>query len=308
VRHFFLDLHDLLLHLFIGKRTILKAMFISPRFAILLFAILFGLFSVGFAQSEPGTEPGLAVDRRAVSPFALKYTMGGTFNIVLSNFGFSAGGQLERAIHPAMQMYLSGYVSGLRDVSEQTFQNAFGQQFIPNKYNRIISMPVMLGLRYRLFSETLSDNFRLQVQAGAGFAPSFVYPYFNDINNNKVWDNEVDPRTGFPLYQEPIYDPLQGWNRGSWQNGIAGEVGIGVDFGENFETITGIYFGASFVRFNQGVQVMEPVLKTLLGYDFDAEGKPVAVYEYSKGAGTRKLFVTPVIRFNFGRYWKSRRK
>lgn len=242
------------------------------------------------AQSDPGTEPDLALDRKASSPYAQRLKLGTGVDLVLSNFGFAFGGFVEYAVLPTRSVFFAGHFSGLRDASEQTFTNVFGQQFIPNKYSRIFAIPVVIGVRQRLFPEVLSDNFRFHLHTGIGLARTFVYPYFQDSNANFIWD---PPSNDFPL-GETIYDPLQGWDQGSWKTGLAGKIGLSVDFGEDFETFTSIYFGADLYYYRSGIQVLEPYRL------IQVDGAQALV----PSASPLKMFVSPVIRFSFGRNWK----
>jgi hypothetical protein len=267
-------------------------MYFVVRAFFAIAVLLFSGLATLCAQSEPETEPPLATDRRATSPYSKNYRIGGAINIVLSNFGFSFGGQLEQAVSSNTSLYLAGYITGLRDVSEQTFQNVFGQQFIPNKYRRIISFPVLIGVKQRLFPEKLDDSFRFHFHMAGGIVPSFVYPYFLDSNGDGIWNQATvnDP------YQELIYDPLQGWGEGSWKTGLSGEFGVGVDFGKDFDAVSGVFFGAVIHYFHSGIQVLEP---NRLAY---GPGGQVSIVP---NVGPRKFFVSPVIRFSFGKYWKT---
>jgi len=99
------------------------------------------------------------------------------FNVTLNNFGVGLGAEYKRVFSPMMEGYATFQVTGLRDVSEQTFTDFFfGQQIVPNKYRRGLSMPLTLGLRQRVFAEQVADNYRFYLTAGVG--PVLYLPLF----------------------------------------------------------------------------------------------------------------------------------
>lgn len=201
------------------------------------------------------------------------------FSVQLHNFGTGIGGQYRRVLGPYTQGVLEFQMTSLKDETEQSF-NYFGQQLIPNKYNRVLTAPLMIGLKHRLFSEALADNFRVYVQGMAGPAFTFVYPYFDDANN-----------IGYRTNQFPN-DVFQGWSDGYITWGTAGHASVGIDFGDNFSRIQSVNFGYYFFYYNEGIQVMEPVSPP------PSQGRPPG-----PGADPIKLFASPKISFIFGGMW-----
>lgn len=244
----------------------------------LCFAIITFFSGTVFGQSDPDTEPEVDTFIRVNSPYSESFTHGRSVNVILSNFGFGIGMQRERSLSPFTSLYYGVQVTGLRDASEQTFQDIFGQQFIPNKYNRILAFPIVLGIKKRFFAEPLSDNFRFHAHAMAGPAFAFIYPYFNDLNGDGVLDAQ----------REQVFDVLQGWNQGYIENGVVSEFGISIDFGDDMKAISSAYLGVYMYYYFDGIQVMEPN-----SYD-----RGVLVPDISR----QYLFVSPIIRFAFGQY------
>ena len=249
----------------------LKQLFLS-------FALLSFFSGTLFGQSDPDTEPDVDTFISVNSPYSESFTRGRSGNFILSNFGFGLGGQLERALSPYTTFYYGIQAIGLRDPSEQTFQDIFGQQFIPNKYNRILAFPIVVGIKKRFFAEPLSDNFRFHAHAMAGPAFAFVYPYFNDLNGDGVLDAQ----------REVVYDVLQGWDQGYIENGVVSELGISIDFGDDMKAISSAYLGVYMYYYFDGIQVMEP----------NSYERGVLVPDTDR----QYLFVSPIIRFAFGQY------
>ncbi len=86
--------------------------------------------------------------------FGLGFTYAFSFDDVLSaNFNFS--------------------ITEAKDDRQVDYTDPYGGQYSPNKLNYVFRMPFFGGLNYRLFSETIAENFRPYVSAGAG--PVMLY-------------------------------------------------------------------------------------------------------------------------------------
>ncbi len=210
-----------------------------------------------FAQERE--EPQLVPLPEPRSPYTEDRVNGIGFKLMLNNYGFGLGGEYRRALNATTEFFLNANISNLKDESEQTLQTWFGQQIIPNKYNRVLVFPVMAGLKQRLFPSQLSDNFRAFLQGGVGVAPAFVYPYFDDARGLGYRD---------PARQLP-YDVFQGWSDGYFTTGMTGELAIGVDFGADFSQLQSVRFGYRFYYYPDSIQIMEPnsYIPGLEGFD-----------------------------------------
>lgn len=215
-------------------------------------------------------------------------------NIMLNNFGVGLAGTYSRFVGPMSEITFSAGITGLRNVSEQNFQDFFtGQQIIPNKYNRAFSFPFTMGVKQRLFARQIDDSFRFFIAFGGGPAMTFVYPYFNDVNENGYRDYYGSLEA---LRLEPINDFFTGWKEGSTEWGAAGEFKIGVDIGERFSKLTTVEFGYFFYYFDQGIQMLEPYRPE----SFDENGLPVGQEPFFD---KQKYFGTPQISLIFGGIW-----
>ena len=214
-----------------------------------LFALVLTI-SDGFAQyGEPEIQ-------RAESPKNLYdegYKTGFGFAFNLTDFGFGAGVQLRKGLSSYTEGFLNFKIAGLRDPSEQTYIDYYwGHRTVPSKYKRVVTFPLSVGLKRRVFASQISDNFR--VHAGTSFGPSLAVttPYFKDYNQNGYKE------TGIEGWPEPIQDIFQGWKRAEWEFGWTGDLVLGVDFGDNFAKLQTFQFGYNFYYYPDGIQIMEP--------------------------------------------------
>lgn len=217
-------------------------------------------------------------------------------SVYLNNFGFALGGTFTHALGPFTELTFSTGITGIRDVSEQSFQNFFtGQQIVPDKFKRALGFPFLFGVKQRIFANRIADNFRFFVAGSGGPAMAFVYPYLRDSNDNGFRDFQLTP---FGLQAtERINDFFSGWGDGSTEWGAAGEMSIGVDLGSNFKRQSTLEIGFFFYYFSQGLQIMEPFRPK--GYSSET-GLPVGQEPFFD---EQKFFVTPQIKFTYSGWW-----
>jgi len=276
----------------------------------ILFLILVIFIDAQLASAQFGYEPTIEESIIVRSPLDDDLRNAISFGITLNNFGFGAGSEYRRVLSPRSEFVLDFQITALRDITEQNYQ-FFGQQIIPNKRNRIISFPLTAGFKYRLFAETVSDNFRFFVTGMGGPTASYVYPYYQlrevyfmleqDIPAFQQGDLSViqlgflEANTG-----QISNDIFQGWGQGEWKFGAAGQVGIGVDFGSTFKNVSSVKVGFTFQYFDEGIQVMDPY--RVLGYFQGTDQYPETIVA-GPGTKTQKFFGSPYITLVFGRMW-----
>ncbi len=266
---------------------------------------LFSLLLVFLIPSR-GTSQTLEPEVQEIIPnitnIRNQYDSGFGFNIVMNNFGFGLGGEYRTVVAPRTELLASLRATGLRDASEQTFTDVFfGQQIIPNKYQRAFSFPLLLGMRHRLFSDIIQDDYRFFVSASMGPAMAFTYPYFQDVNDNGY-------REQFQTFYEPVNDIFTGWGKGDWHMGGTGEIKIALDIGSNFSRLNSIEFGYFFYYFPDGIQMMMPYQPKLREsvqpgqsqFIIDENGDLVLEPFYD----AQSFFGSPQITFSFGWLWK----
>jgi len=272
----------------------------KPLLLTLVLSSLLGSFQYITAQTHIN-EPELTVEERVSTPLCRNYQSGLTFDFVVNNFGFGIGGQYRRVLAPQMEGIFNMRITGLRDASEQTFTDVFfGQQIVPNKFQRGFGFPAMIGLRKRLFADKVQDQYRFFVTASVGGVAAFTYPYFNDRNNNGF-------REQFNDNFEQVNDIFTGWSDGDWHFGGAGELKIGLDVGRNFSRVTSIEFGYYMNYFPDGIQMMTPTQPDLLENIGPSEN-PFQVDEngdllLEPYFDAQKFFGSPQITITFGRLW-----
>lgn len=230
-------------------------------------------------------------------------------DIMFNNYGFGIGAEFRRVLSPMREAYLSLGATGLRDVSEQTFTDFFfGQQIVPNKYQRGFSLPMLVGLRQRFFARQVGDNYRFYLSAGVGPVLAFTYPYFVDENANGYRE---DLREFGISYVEPINDVFSGLGDGSWHWGAAGELKINLDMGSRFAKLSSIQFGYLFYYFGTALQMMEPnrparrsgALPGEFPFQTQPNGTGGTELAMEPANRAQQFFGTPQIRLVFSRMW-----
>jgi hypothetical protein len=281
---------------------------------ILLRKFVFAAVLLVFVQISVNAQHGIEPELRGIEEyktpldFGLRNSLG--FNIALNNFGFGLGAEYRRVVSPLSEIVLEFNITALRDITEQNYQ-FFGQQIIPNKRNRILSFPVMAGFKHRFFATPVSDNFRFFAAGKLGPTVAFVYPYYqtrdiyyltlDDFDENLEFDpssikfGPVETNTG-----QIVNDMFQGWGDGEWKLGAAGQIAIGVDFGDDFRNLSSVKIGYTFQYFQSGIQVMDPF--STLGIIQGNEERP-DIFVLETGTGKQKLFGSPFITLVFGRMW-----
>lgn len=262
-----------------------------------LLALFILLLAAGNLKSQV-VEPEIREVDRTITTLNENYSSGLGFGFIINNFGFGIGGEYRRVMATQTEGVAMLRISALRDVREQTFTDPFfGQQIVPNKYQRVISFPLMLGMRQRLFAGRVQEEYRFFLSATAGPVAAFSFPYFNDLNNNGYRETGFESQNVIP---EPVNDILTGWSDGEWHFGAAGEIKFGVDFGRNFARISSLEFGYYFNYFPDGIQVMMPNQPKLRDNQFEFDGNELVVEPFFD---PQTFFGSPQITLTFGRLW-----
>lgn len=271
---------------------------ITARPIYVLFVFFICVSSTAFAQFG---EPEVRSKSEARSLYTEGYRSGFGFKFTVNDFGFGAGGQYRRVLAKNTEGLLTLRVTGIRDPKEQTYIDYyFGYRTTPDKYKRIISFPLNVGVKQRLFSRLISDNFRVFTSLSAGPVLAYSFPYFDDVNNNGFHENNEF------LYgiNERVYDIFTGWKGGKPHYGINGDFEIGIDLGSNFARLMTLQFGYTFNYFKDGLQIMQPykpALDSQGNLQYDTGGNLLLEDFYSK----RKFYGSAQISFIFGWMWKK---
>ncbi len=267
------------------------------------------LFLLGFILSFVLTSTSVLAQfgepevRRPDSPKNLYdegYRSGFGFFVGVSDFGLGVGAQYRKVFSKYTEGLINFKISGIKDPREQTYIDYFfGTKTIPDKYRKVVSFPLTVGLKKRLFAETISDNFRVFASAAGGPVLAYTFPYFQDINGNGFRENNVF------IYNlnEPTYDIFTGWKDGESHFGWTGEIQMGIDFNSNFARLQSMQFGYTFMYFDEGLQIMQPNRPDLDPQgriQYDAQDRLIVEPDYD----AKSFYGTAQISFVFGWMWK----
>jgi outer membrane protein W len=173
-------------------------------------------------------------------------------DIMLSNNGFGAGAFLRHEFTDELSGFVQLAISDVKDDGEIEYFNQYtGQSYTPGKINRLLLVPLTVGMQYRLFKDEIVDNFRPYVSAGLGPSAIFVAPYSNP---QKV----TDPVFGTLTYYEQI-DFFKSLKKGQFKYTLGAYIGAGAYFGLDRGTLTGVSIRYYYVPYQQGIESMEGV-------------------------------------------------
>ncbi len=199
---------------------------------------------VSSAQTQPESIPAKTVKKNP-------YGSGIGMNIALTNSGFGLGGYLMRSVSSTGSFLVDMMITTLKDDREQRFFGFFGESIIPNKENYVHVIPLQFGFQRRMFKEAIEDNFRPFIHVTGGPTLGWVSPYYIDTNFNGRRDNF-----------EPPMDIISAFPKGRFELGFGGTIVLGAHFGSSKKSTQGIRFGFAFNVFPQGIEVLEPTVKT----------------------------------------------
>ncbi len=104
-------------------------------------------------------------------------------DIMFGEGGFGLGTFYRRSLATDLTGFIDFSISETKDEREVTYIDYFGNTFTPDKVNRSFQMPVNLGLQYRLFSESLTENLRPYLTFGVGPTLIITTPYNKEFFN-----------------------------------------------------------------------------------------------------------------------------
>jgi hypothetical protein len=168
------------------------------------------------------------------------------FDLLMSNNGFGAGLFLRHEYTDELAGFLDFAISDVKDEGEVELFNYYtGQSYVPNKINRLIYVPLVVGVQYRLFKDDIVDNFRPYLTAGAGPTLIFVAPYSS---------LQTDPTTG-----QQYYAPIEFFSSlkyGQLRYTVGGYLGAGAYFGMDKGSLSGVNVRYYLSPYPPGIQVM----------------------------------------------------
>jgi hypothetical protein len=161
-------------------------------------------------------------------------------DIMFGEGGVGVGGFYRKEVFPEFTFFTDLSFSEAKDEKEIEYIDYWGQTFVLGKKNRIFLLPAYVGIQYRLFGESLTDNLRPYVNFGIGPTMVITNPY------------EKEFFSAFK-YAQAKYT-------------LGGYIGFGANFGLDQEHLLGInirYYHIQF--FNKGVEGLLGRFKKELG-------------------------------------------
>lgn len=161
-------------------------------------------------------------------------------DLIFSGGGFGLGGFFRRAFSTTVKGFVDMSFSEYKDEREVQYVDYFGRTFTFGKKNRVFLLPVNIGIQYRLFENSLTDNLRPYINFGVG--PNFVIttPYKMEFFNS--------------------------FGKAKLKVAMGGYVGFGAYFGLSEKNLLGINLRYYFIHlFNNGVESLYGRFKKDLG-------------------------------------------
>jgi hypothetical protein len=120
-------------------------------------------------------------------------------------------------------------LSETKDEKEFEYIDYFGNTFTIGKKNRVFSIPVMAGLQYRLFENSINDNLRPYVNLGLGPTIVMTTPYSVEY--------------------------FSAFGKAKLKYALGGYIGFGANFGLDKTNLLGINFRYYLIHFfDEGVE------------------------------------------------------
>ncbi len=220
------------------------------------FAIAVALATIvtGVRAQEP-TRPDTAIVFRPFKPalvteslFERRLTAWG-FDLLISENGFGLGGFYRREFTDDLAGTITFAISDVKDDGEVEYVNYYGQSYVPGKKNRLVMLPLMASVQYRLFRDDIVDNFRPYVTAGAGPTTLYVSPYTRSVN--------VTFGDGSTIQQSEKIDFFESLKYGKAHTTLGGFIGAGAYFGRDRTNVMGLSLRYYLIPVSRGIEVME---------------------------------------------------
>lgn len=162
------------------------------------------------------------------------------FDLHFSEGGLGIGLTYNKEIDPTTSIFADFMFSESKDAQEFEYVDYWGNVYVVGKKNRVFIMPLNLGVRFRLFKESIVDNFRPFVQIAIGPAMVITTPY------------KYEFFTSFK-YARAKYT-------------LGGSIGLGAYFGYDRKSPIGFTVKYQFIHFfKNGIENLEGFMRKDLG-------------------------------------------
>jgi len=157
-------------------------------------------------------------------------------DIMIGEGGFGLGGFYRRELSDELTGFVDFSISEVKDEREFEYIDYWGRIIVVGKQNRIFQIPFSVGLQYRLFKESLTENLRPYIALGVGpnlvLTTPFEKEFFSSFGSAKA------------------------------QVAFGGYAGIGANFGINKRNLLGLNVRYYYSHlFNGGVEGMKGVFR-----------------------------------------------
>lgn len=150
-------------------------------------------------------------------------------DIMFGEAGFGLGGFYRKQLSMKWTVFADISLSEAKDDREFEYYDIFGQSFIIGKKNRVFTIPLNLGLQYRLFENVIYDNLRPYINFGVGPTLVLTTPY------------EEEFFSAFSYTQT--------------KTALGGYLGFGANFGLDKSSLIGLNFRYYYTHFfDEGVE------------------------------------------------------
>ncbi len=174
-------------------------------------------------------------------------------DIFVSDNGFGGGAFYRREFTEELFGFVSFGISEAKGDNEFEYVDYWGNSFVQGKVNRLIMIPVMAGVQYRLFKDEIADNFRPYINAGIGPTMIFASPYVDSVE------------VAAGLYVPSKVEFFSSLKYGQAHYTVGGFVGIGANFGFDKSSLLGVNLRYYVIPFPNGIESTEGQLKKQFG-------------------------------------------
>jgi hypothetical protein len=102
-------------------------------------------------------------------------------SFIYTDKGFGLGAKLFKPVSQNTDFEAGIMFAGVKDPQENEVYDYYGNSFVYGKINRVLEIPVSIGLQHYIFTEDLDDSFRPFLSIGASPTLVLMDPYYMDF-------------------------------------------------------------------------------------------------------------------------------
>lgn len=152
-------------------------------------------------------------------------------DIMFGDGGFGLGSFFRKSLSRNLTGFIDFAISESKDEREVEYVDYFGNTYTIGKENRVFMIPINMGVQYRLFAESVTDNLRPYISLGTGPSIIITTPYKHEFFKS------------FSYAESKI--------------AFGGYIGFGANFGLSKSNLIGLNFRYYIIHlFDEGVENM----------------------------------------------------